>query len=240
MTANVATALTGTPTSGSVGLYAGGSVLTGTVDAGEDVLAEAGTTVTMAGGSAGDDFTIIAAGAVNVTGDITTTGTGVDLFEITTPGAPGTPGSIVFVAETMPGSNISITSTGGSIKTEALTAQDNITTNSATTTMTGVLTANGLIDLAAGGLANIDDLANAPGANNVADDVFTIAGINSGGGISLTASSGDIILSGPVSSGGLVDLNTPNGDLVTDIVTTTSAAGIVVITALWKLIRLSI
>ncbi|WP_299297112.1 hypothetical protein, partial [uncultured Erythrobacter sp.] len=185
MAAAVATALAGTPTAGTVGMHAGGSITAGQVDAGEDIRIESvGSTVTMAGATAGDDVVISAAGAINVTGPVVASGSGPDLFAVSFAGAPGV-SNMVFGAESLLGSNIDIdtsaalnatdlTASAGGIDVDAdsivagavsatggdalLTATGNVTTVSITAVTSG---AGGAIDVdsTGGGILDIGDLS---------------------------------------------------------------------------------
>ncbi|GAB5486837.1 MAG: hypothetical protein Pars2KO_04070 [Parasphingorhabdus sp.] len=113
-TGGIATALSGTPTAGTVGIHAGGMVNAGSVNAGEDLLIEAGGAVTFAGGSAGDDVMVNAGGDISLTGDLAATGTGIDVLRVGFVGAAGT-SSLAFAAETSALSNVTLDSTGGAI-----------------------------------------------------------------------------------------------------------------------------
>ncbi len=251
-TGAIANSLSGAATSGSLGLHAGGAVTTGSVDVGEDLLVDAVTTVTMAGGRAGDDVNIMAGGDVNVTGDLSTDGAGVDLFSVGFSGAAGS-SALVFAAEATPGSNISITSTGGDVNTAALSGNDDVVLNAAlnldagalsavngdiTTTSTagytsiGTQTAAGSVTGVAGTSYTSGLITTMNGAIDVnATNDITIAGLNSGAAADIDSSAGDISLTANASSVGTLALTATAGDVTTLRLTTSGAAALVDIDA---------
>ena len=187
---NASTALTGTPATGTIALYSGGKVAASNLTAGTDVYANAGTTFTATDVSAGDDVVLVSDGNLSVA-NVTVTGTGSDASSVTFGATPGTASAILFAAETMPGSGISVRSVNGAISgTGALkSAGGNILVNAkqdvalvdAATALTGTPTA-GSIGVFAG------TTAIATGTINAGEDV----GIFAPGGIAVnTVVAGD-------------------------------------------------
>ena len=75
-TASITTDAMSATANDTILLHAGGAISTGALVAGEDVLAVAGTTFGATGISVGDDITVDAIGAVNITGAVESDGTG--------------------------------------------------------------------------------------------------------------------------------------------------------------------
>ncbi|WP_209348084.1 hypothetical protein [Pontixanthobacter sp. CEM42] len=178
----------GTPTSGTIGLLAGGDVtVTGALSAGEDVAIRSLGNTTLGTVTAGDDVVIQADGSLTLD-SATTTGTGIDLFEVVlNPANAGQPGAVAFAAETLTRSNIDLTSGADTTVTGSLDAVDDITVTATGTPSVGNAISGGDTSITGASVA----------LNN-----GTI-----GGNLTLNATAGDIDGNGAVTVGGAIDFD---------------------------------
>ena len=129
-----ATALTATTLTagGSLVGRAGNAVLIGTVSAGEDIALKSNTaTIAITGTtSAGDDVLLTAPGAITTGGSVTASGTGPDTRTVTFGAGPL---DAAYAAETNPGGDVVINSTGANvIASGALLAASDVTITAST------------------------------------------------------------------------------------------------------------
>ncbi|WP_120716953.1 YDG domain-containing protein [Tsuneonella amylolytica] len=212
----------------------GGSTTIGDVSTGEDLVVRAGTEFTGGNLIAGDDVDVIANGTISIA-SATATGTGPDANRASLVGSPGSVTSVVFAAETLPGSNIALTSTGGSvIATGALSAADAIDVDSGAggALTLGDLSAGTSIALDGGGALTFGNVSGGAASlaigstlapSSVASSgsiVVTSFTANTGGALTLSGANRIDTLAG-LSAGGTVMVNTLADLSVTGPVTAT-------------------
>ena len=126
--ANDATLAAVTTTGGSLGVRARRDVTTANLAASEDIGVSAGRNAALGALSAGDDVLVTAAGSLTVA-SASAGGTGPDTRTVSF----ASPSAITFPAETSPGADIVLTSTGSSVTANgALSAVSDVTVNAAT------------------------------------------------------------------------------------------------------------
>lgn len=215
--------LTNSAATGMFGVNAGGSAAINGGNAGEDMLVLAGTSATLSNITVGDDLDVRAAGNISAT-TVSATGTGPDANFLTY--MPGS-GFTIMQGEGSSGTNgsdITLTSTNGSIAATTLSAGDDIVVQAAN----GAIALNG---------ATTQGLGVTGGGSNISTQggATTLSGLNAFDDISV-ASTGALNVTGTVRAGRniVMDANAVTlADIPTsgELINTVSAGGNVAISS---------